>query len=367
MNYMRLALDLAKDALGTTSPNPAVGAVLVKSGHIIGKGYTQKPGQAHAEICAINQAGNQTENSTLYVTLEPCSHHGRTPPCTSAIIQAGITKVHMALLDPNPLINGLGKKELENAGIAVAVGDREEEATQINEAYLKFTRTGLPFITAKYAASLDGKIGTRTGDSHWITGNAARRKANQLRDKYDAIMVGIGTVLKDDPRLTARNDQNLPLPQQPLRVIVDSNGRTPTTANLFEEPGEILIATGPIEQSRVKALEKSGATVVEFPTLSGVVDLRELMRFLGHRQTTSILIEGGGGLLGSVIEYRLADKLVVFLAPMIIGGVNAIPSIGGLGSEKISDSLRLERITFQHEEGDHLIITGYPKKKDTQD
>ena len=250
MDYMSRALDLAGQALGTTSPNPAVGAVLVKEGQVVGEGFTQAPGEAHAEIMALHQAGELARSATLYVTLEPCSHQGRTPPCTSAIVAAGVAEIHMALLDPNPLINGRGRKELEEAGISVAVGEREEEARQVNEAYLKFTRTGLPFVTAKYAASLDGKIATRTGDARWITGVTARRHANRLRAASDVVMVGIGTVLADDPLLTARDDQDHPLPHQPLRVIVDSSGRTPATARLFQEPGRVLIAGSRISPRR---------------------------------------------------------------------------------------------------------------------
>ncbi|MCZ6891310.1 MAG: bifunctional diaminohydroxyphosphoribosylaminopyrimidine deaminase/5-amino-6-(5-phosphoribosylamino)uracil reductase RibD [Chloroflexi bacterium] len=359
MDYMSRALDLAGQALGTTSPNPAVGAVLVKEGQVVGEGFTQAPGEAHAEIMALHQAGELARSATLYVTLEPCSHQGRTPPCTSAIVAAGVAEVHMALLDPNPLINGRGRKELEEAGISVAVGEREEEARQVNEAYLKFTRTGLPFVTAKYAASLDGKIATRTGDARWITGVTARRRANQLRAASDVVMVGIGTVLADDPLLTARDDQDHPLPDQPLRVIVDSSGRTPETARLFQEPGRVLIAGSRISPRRAEALKGAGAEVLELPAMDGSVDLRALMAALGQRQATAVLVEGGGRLLGSVLGQGLADKVVVFLAPVIIGGAEAVPAVGGVGIGTVGEALRLADVSVE-QVGEDLMVVVFP-------
>ena len=363
MDYMSRALALARQALGTTSPNPAVGAVLVWDGQVVGEGYTQAPGEAHAEIMALHQAGERARSATLYVTLEPCNHQGRTPPCTSTIVAAGVAEVHMALLDPNPLINGKGREELEAAGISVTVGEQEEAAGQVNEAYLKFTRTGLPFVIAKYAASLDGKIATRTGDARWITGVAARRRANQLRAASDAVMVGVGTVLADDPLLTARDDQDHPLPHQPLRVIVDSNGRTPATARLFQEPGRVLIAGARITPRRAGALKRAGAEVLELPAGDGSVDLRALMAALGKRQATAVLVEGGGGLLGSVLGQGLADKLAVFLAPVIIGGAEAVPAVGGVGSDTVAEALRLREVTVE-QVGEDLMVVGYPVRKD---
>ena len=362
MDYMSRALDLARQALGTTSPNPAVGAVLVKDGQVVGEGYTQAPGEAHAEIVALHQAGERARSATLYVTLEPCRHQGRTPPCTSAIVAAGVAEVHMSLLDPNPLINGKGREELEEAGISVAVGEHEDAARRVNEAYLKFTRTGLPFVTAKYAASLDGKIATRTGDARWITGVAARRRANQLRAASDVVMVGVGTVLADDPLLTARDDQDHPLPHQPLRVIVDSSGRTPATARLFQEPGHVLIAGARISPRRAGALKRAGAEVLELPAEDGSVDLRALMTTLGQRQAAAVLVEGGGGLLGSVLGQELADKLAVFLAPVIIGGVEAVPAVGGAGSDTVAEAMRLRNVSVE-QVGEDLMVVGYPARK----
>ena len=364
MDYMSRALDLAGQALGTTSPNPAVGAVLVKDGQVVGEGYTQAPGEAHAEIVALRQAGERARSATLYVTLEPCRHQGRTPPCTSAIVAAGVVEVHMSLLDPNPLINGKGREDLEEAGISVAVGEQEEEARRVNEAYLKFTRTGLPFVIAKYAASLDGKIATRTGDARWITGDAARRRANQLRAASDVVMVGIGTVLADDPLLTARDDHDRPLPHQPLRVIVDSSGRTPATARLLQEPGRVLIAGSRISPRRAGALKRAGAEVLELPAGDGSVDLRALMTTLGQRQAIAVLVEGGGGLLGSVLGQEMADKLTVFLAPVIIGGEEAVPAVGGAGSDTVAEAMRLRNVSVE-QVGEDLMVVGYPVRKST--
>ena len=361
MDYMSRALALAGQALGTTSPNPAVGAVLVRDGQVVGEGYTQAPGEAHAEIVALHQAGEFARSATLYVTLEPCSHQGRTPPCTSAIVAAGVAEVHMSLLDPNPLINGKGREELEEAGISVTVGEQEEAAGQVNEAYLKFTRTGLPFVIAKYAASLDGKIATRTGDARWITGVAARRRANQLRAVSDVVMVGVGTVLADDPLLTARDDQDHPLPHQPLRVIVDSTGRTPATSKLFQEPGKVLVAGARIPPHRAGALKRAGAEVLELPAGDGSVDLRALMAALGQRQATAVLVEGGGRLLGSVLGQDLADKLAVFLAPVIIGGAEAVSAVGGAGSDTVVEALRLREVTVE-QVGEDLMVAGYPAR-----
>ena len=356
---MSRALALARQAMGTTNPNPAVGAVLVRDGQVVGEGYTQAPGKAHAEIVALHQAGELALNATLYVTLEPCSHQGRTPPCTSAIVAAGVAEAHMALLDPNPLINGKGREELEAAGISVTVGEQEEAAGQVNEAYLKFTRTGLPFVITKYAASLDGKIATRTGDARWITGVAARRRANQLRAASDTVMVGVGTVMADDPLLTARDDQDQPLPHQPLRVIVDSGGRTPATARLFQEPGRVLIAGARISPRRAVALKQAGAEVLELAAGDGSVNLRALMAALSQRQATAVLVEGGGQLLGSVLGQGLADKVVVFLAPVIIGGAEAVPAVGGAGSDTVAKALRLRGVTVE-QVGEDLMVVGYP-------
>ncbi|MCE2462923.1 MAG: bifunctional diaminohydroxyphosphoribosylaminopyrimidine deaminase/5-amino-6-(5-phosphoribosylamino)uracil reductase RibD, partial [Dehalococcoidia bacterium] len=242
MSHMRQALALARLALGTTSPNPAVGAVIVRDGVVVGEGFTQPPGHAHAEVMALQQAGRNSRDASLYVTLEPCCTYGRTPPCTQAIIAAGISEVHAAITDPNPRVNGKGLSELEATGIKVYRGDGEEEAREMYEAFARHVNTGLPFVTAKFAMSLDGKIATHTGDSKWVTGPLARGHVQEMRRTCDAIMVGVNTVLRDNPRLTARDRDGSLLSRQPLRVILDSKARTPTDAILLSEPGLTFIA-----------------------------------------------------------------------------------------------------------------------------
>jgi len=357
MDCMERAISLARLALGSSSPNPAVGAVIAKDGVIIGEGYTQPPGYYHAEVVALRQAGKEAHGATMYVTLEPCCHFGRTPPCTQAIIDSGIAEVHIATLDPNPLVSTRGKAALDEVGIKTKLGEHEEEARELNEAYVKFITTGLPFVNVKFAISLDGKIATKTGDSRWISGEGSREYVHQLRRAADVIMVGVNTVLSDDPQLTARDSSGLE--KQPLRVIVDGEARTPPTARLFSEPGTTIVATTPAAApNRVKKLEKAGAEVLEFSPLEGLVDLEELIRELGRRELTSVLVEGGGTLLGSFFEQGLVDKVIVFIAPLIIGGKEARLAVGGKGAERIAQALRLSRVKVERYDDDVMIV-GY--------
>jgi diaminohydroxyphosphoribosylaminopyrimidine deaminase/5-amino-6-(5-phosphoribosylamino)uracil reductase len=361
MNYMGQALSLARLALGQASPNPAVGAVVVKEGVIIGQGYTQPPGSHHAEVVALKQAGGEARDSVMYVTLEPCCHYGRTPPCTRAIISSGIREVHMAMLDPNPLVSGGGKDELEGKGIKTYLGEDEEEAREINEAYIKFITTGIPFVTAKFAVSLDGKIATRKGDSQWISGNEARKYVHNLRYTTDAIMAGVNTVLADDPHLTTRccGGRGGTARKQPLRVIVDGEGRTPLTARVFSEPGKTLLALGRKATPEKKAaFAQAGAEILELPTAKGLVNLEKLLTALGEREIASILVEGGGILLGSLFDRGLVDKVIAFIAPIIIGGAEAKTAVAGKGVDKVADSFRLERIKVE-KLGDDLMVSGY--------
>ncbi len=359
MSHMQRALELARKALGTTSPNPAVGAVIVKSGQVIGEGYTQPPGSAHAEVMALRAAGSAAVGATMYVTLEPCCHYGRTPPCTRAIIEAGIAEVHIATLDPNPLVNGKGLAELQAAGIGVSVGEDQEAARELNEAYFKFITTGLPFVTAKFAMSLDGKIATHSGDSQWITGEAARRYANRLRATVDAVMVGVNTIIADDPQLTARDDRGQPLEHQPLRGIVDSGGRTPTHAQAFRGPGQTLIATtAAIAPLAKAALENAGAEVLLLPSQEGMVDAKALFSALGARGIINVMVEGGGTLLGSLFDAGLVDRVLAFVAPVIIGGRYAPTAVAGLGAATMGEALRLERTEVERI-GDDVLIRGY--------
>jgi diaminohydroxyphosphoribosylaminopyrimidine deaminase/5-amino-6-(5-phosphoribosylamino)uracil reductase len=361
MDYMEQALKLARLALGEVSPNPAVGAVIVRGDEIVGEGFTQPPGQDHAEIVALKQAGQKSHGATLYVTLEPCCHFGRTPPCTRDIIAAGIREVHIATLDDNPLVFGLGKAELEDAGLEVHVGEHRDAARELNEAYFKYINTGLPFVTAKYSMSLDGKIATRTGDSKWISNEDSRNFSHTLRHASDAIMAGVGTVLADNPHLTARGcaGRGGTSHKQPLRVIVDSNGRTPIESCLFTEPGRTLMALGNgVPGTRLAAYRSLGAEVEKFPGGDNRVDLRALLKYLGDHHVTSVLVEGGGTLLGSLFDAGLVDKVIAIVAPMIIGGAAAKTPVAGVGIEKIAQVQKLENVRVTRF-GDDTVVSGY--------
>ncbi|HUT96771.1 MAG TPA: bifunctional diaminohydroxyphosphoribosylaminopyrimidine deaminase/5-amino-6-(5-phosphoribosylamino)uracil reductase RibD [Dehalococcoidales bacterium] len=364
MDYMEQALSLAKLALGHASPNPAVGAVVVKGGEVVGQGYTQPPGSHHAEVLALKQAGREAEGGTMYVTLEPCAHQGRTPPCTGAIISAGVSEVHMAMLDPNPIVLGRGQEELKKAGIKTALGEHEAEAREVNEAYIKFITTGLPFVTAKFAMSLDGKIATKTGDSRWISGIESRKFVHFLRYTSDAIMAGVNTLLADNPHLTTRcsGGKGGRARKQPLRVIVDGNGRTPLDSKIFKEPGKTLLALGqklgPKERA---AFTDAGAEVLEPSTPDEVVDLEKLLKVLGEREITSVMVEGGGILLGSLFDRGLVDKVIAFIAPIIIGGAEAKAAVAGEGVSKVAESFHLERVKMGRL-GDDLVVSGYVAK-----
>ena len=364
MDYMEQAFSLAKLALGQVSPNPAVGAVVVKNDIVVGQGYTQPPGSWHAEVVALKQAGKEARGSVMYVTLEPCCHYGRTPPCTQAIIAAGIAEVHVAMLDANPLVSGRGKDELEREGIKVYLGEHEEEAKRSNEAYTKFITTGMPFVTAKFAISLDGKIATKSGDSKWISGDEARKYVHNLRYTSDAIMAGVNTVLVDDPRLTARScgGKGGAARKQPLRVIVDGKGRMQLTAQLLSEPGKTLLALGKFVTPEEKAtFAQVGAELLELPLEGGLVDLGKLLKALGERQITSVLVEGGGILLGSLFDCKLVDKVIAFIAPIIIGGKEAKTAVSGKGVDKVVDSLKLEHVSLE-KLGEDLMVSGYVRE-----
>ena len=365
MDYMEQALSLARLALGQVSPNPAVGAVIVNNGEVVGQGYTQRPGSPHAEVVALKQAGEHTRGSVIYVTLEPCCHYGRTPPCAEAIIDAGISEVHLAMLDPNPLVSGRGTAELEKKGIRTYVGEHEEEAEQINEAYIKFITTGMPFVTAKFAVSLDGKIATKSGDSKWISSEVARKRVHNLRYTTDAIMVGVNTVLIDDPELTARTcgGKGGAVRAQPLRVIVDSKGRTPLTARVLSAPGKtVLVLARSSQPEEKKAFAQVDAELLELPSGEGLVDLEKLLKVLGEQKITSVLVEGGGILLGSLFDGGLIDKVVAFIAPIIIGGEEAKTAVGGRGVDKVAGALRLERVCMERL-GDDMVVSGYVSAK----
>jgi diaminohydroxyphosphoribosylaminopyrimidine deaminase/5-amino-6-(5-phosphoribosylamino)uracil reductase len=363
MDYMEVALSLAKLAQGQVSPNPAVGAVIVKDDVILSMGYTQPPGGDHAEIVALKQAGSEARGATMYVTLEPHCHQGRTPPCTKAIIQAGISEVHFAVIDPNPKVAGKGQAELQQAGLKMFVGEHAVEALELNEAFNKYITTGLPFVTVKFACSLDGKIATRSGDSKWITGEAARKQVQHIRYISDAVMTGANTVIADDPRLTVRLAVKGGIThKQPLRIVIDGLGRTPPAARLFGEPGKTLMVIGEsVSNSTKKALREMGAEILEMPAPNGLFDLHQLMQVLGQKEITHILVETGGILLGSLFDTGLVDKVVAFLAPIIIGGEEARPAVAGRGIDKLTDCSRLKDVKVERVGAD-IMVSGYVVK-----
>lgn len=352
--YMNEALKIAANARGRTSPNPLVGAVIVKNNRIIAEGWHRQAGTPHAEINALNMAGDLAKDSTLYVTLEPCSHFGRTPPCANAIVNAGIKKVVIAMTDPNPKVAGRGIEILKNAGIEVEVGILEDQARRLNEVFIKWITTQKPFVTLKTAMSLDGKIATATGQSQWITSEESRRKVHELRDINDAIMIGIGTVLADNPSLTTRIDGG----KNPIRIIVDSQLRTPINANVIVDgQAKTIIATtknAPI--NKVDALKKSGVEII-FCGDDRRVDLNILMNELASREITSIFVEGGGTLNFSLLENHLVDKVFAFIAPKIIGGREALTSVEGDGFSDLNKAINLKNITTEMI-GEDILISG---------
>ncbi len=357
--YMRRALHLAAQGLGRTAPNPAVGAVIVQGGQIVGEGYHRGAGQPHAEVEALQQAGQLAGGADLYVTLEPCSTVGRTPPCTEAIAQAGIGRVMYACRDCDPRNAGRADEVLAAKGIDTVRGILGEEARRLNEAYFKHKTTGLPFVTVKLASSLDGKIATRSGDSRWVTGEQARRFVHQLRDRSDAVMVGIGTVLTDDPALTTRLDGSPGRDAQ--RVIADSAARTPPDAQVItgdRGAGCLIATTTAAAQERVTALQQAGAEVLRLPTKNNKEDLRGLMEELGRRDVMSLLVEGGATLASGLLAEGLVDKLLMFYAPKIVGDEDALGAIAGLAVAQMSDALTVE-ITDIERIGEDVLITAY--------
>lgn len=359
--YMRRALDLAQQAAGHTSPNPAVGAVIVKNGHIVAEGFTQPVGKPHAEAEALRKAGKAAEGATIYVTLEPCNHFGRTPPCTLGIIEAGIKEVHYAVVDPNPRAAG-GHQRLLDAGIRVYTGMFADEAHQLNRYFFHHTQTGRPYVTAKFACSLDGKIATHTGESQWITGPAARQKGHELRQLSDGILIGGGTALADDPRLTTRlatGDGREP--SHPTRVVLDTKGKLPETLNLFSGklPGQTLLAVSDqISAADRQRLTRPGVELIQTKLNGcGRIDIHHLLEQLGQRGMQSLMVEGGGQVLGSFFEAGAVDEVWAFIAPKIIGGQTAPGPIGGMGFGKLQDALELENIETQ-QLGSDLFIRG---------
>jgi diaminohydroxyphosphoribosylaminopyrimidine deaminase/5-amino-6-(5-phosphoribosylamino)uracil reductase len=354
---MRRALELAERAAGLTSPNPMVGAVIVRDGVIVGEGFHAAAGGPHAEIEALAAAGERARGGTLYLTLEPCAHHGRTPPCAPAVIQAGLARVVVAARDPNALVDGRGIEALRASGIAVEVGLLAAEAEALNRAFVTWIREGRPHVTLKTAMTLDGKIADVHGGSRWITGEAARAETHRLRSCSDAIIVGIGTALADDPELTVRLET--PWPREPYRVVIDTEARLPAGARMVHAgtPSRAVVAVGPrADAGRVRGLEAAGATVVRCPDSAGRVDLGALLRWLAEREVTAALLEGGGELNAAFLDAGLVDRVVAFVAPVIVGGRAAGTPVEG-GGRALKDALRLWGTTVRRL-GDDVVIEG---------
>jgi diaminohydroxyphosphoribosylaminopyrimidine deaminase / 5-amino-6-(5-phosphoribosylamino)uracil reductase len=358
--HMRQCLSLAEHGLGFTSPNPVVGAVVVKDGRVIARGFHQKAGADHAEAAALRQAGEAARGATLYVSLEPCAHQGRTPPCADEIIRRGMARVVVALLDPNPLVDGKGSDRLRAAGITVEVGLLETRARRLNEAFITNMRAQRPFVALKAAASLDGRIATGSGESRWITGEAARAYGHRLRGWYDGIMVGVNTVLKDDPSLTPRIAPYLG--KKTMRIVVDSAARLPLDCVLVKSAREtplVVAVTGRALPAKVKELTQQGVTVILADEERGRVDLADLLAKLYGLSLRSVLVEGGGELLASFAERDLFDKLYLFQAPKLIGGTGAPSFLGGRGVERLAAAPRLKLVSSRRL-GDDTLFEYYP-------
>lgn len=343
IEYMRRAIELAERGVGFTNPNPMVGAVIVKGGKVIGEGWHERCGEWHAERNAFRNCTVPAEGATMYVTLEPCCHYGKTPPCTEAIIEHGIARVVVGMEDPNPLVAGKGIALLREAGIEVVCGVEEEALREQNRVFLKYISTKLPWVAMKTAMTLDGKIATRTGDSKWITGAEARAYVHELRHRFMAIVVGIGTAVADDPLLNCRIEGRGV--RQPIRVVVDSNARLSLDSQLVKTAGEyrtIVAHTCFAPEERVKALREIGVEMLLCKEKEGLVDVRNLLELLGQSGIDSILLEGGGSLNYTFLSEGLADELYAFIAPKIVGGMNAKTPVEGAGMEKMADAINLE-------------------------
>ena len=354
--YMSLAMELAEKGCGKVEPNPMVGAVLVKNGEIIGKGYHRVFGGHHAEIHAINEAGVNCKGATLYVSMEPCAHYGKTAPCADAIIKAGIIKVVASVIDPNPITSGKGMQKLKEGGVEIRTGVMELQAKRLNAPFFKLMQKGLPYVTVKWAMSIDGKIATHTGDSRWITSEESREYVHKIRGQMDGIMVGINTVLRDDPLLPCRIKGG----RNPKRILVDSNASLPLNSRLLStiHESEIIVAVNKnAQQKQVEKLEKLGCKIIQTNGINDRVDLHELFKRLGKMNLTNILVEGGSRIITSVIEERLADKLIVFIAPIIIGGEFSKSPVLGEGINKICEASGISEITVKRISND-IVIEG---------
>lgn len=350
--YMEMTIKVAEKSKGTVSPNPLVGCLIVKRGKIVGRGYHKQYGGEHAEINAIKNAGKKVANSTMYINLEPCSHWGKTPPCTEKIVESGIREVIIGAYDPNPLVEGF--RELKFRGIKTKINILEKEAKKLNEIYLKYMKSKKPFVILKVAMSMDGKIATKTGDSKYITGTEARKYVHQLRSDLDAVMVGINTVLKDNPKLTPRMVKQ---GHDPMKIVIDSELKMPMKCNLMKHPSKLIIATtNKASKAKINKFYQKGVNVIALKSDKGMVNLKELMKELGKKEITSVMIEGGSKLNSSAIKDRIADKLLIFTAPKLVG--NGFEAIGNLGITNIDKAVKLKSIKTM-KIGKDILLEGY--------
>lgn len=350
--FLREILRFAKRGEGWTNPNPMVGAVIVKNKKIVARGYHRAAGWPHAEIEALNAAKTSVKGATLYVNLEPCCHFGKTPPCTEAIIKSGIKRAVFSTLDPNPKVSGKGAKALRKAEISLSVGELAAEARKLNEAFFTFHQKHRPFIVLRFAASLDGKIATRTGNSQWITNQESRLFEQKLRATYQAILVGVGTVLTDNPHLGSRHSQK----RDPFRIILDTTLKTPLSSQVLRDENALVVTSRESSPVKRNLLQSKGVKVIAFPGRK--ISLRRLMHELYEREIISVLVEGGGQVLGSFVDAKLVDKVYAIHAPLLIGGETATSAIRGQGAAKVSQAIRLKDISYKRF-GDNLLTIGY--------
>lgn len=361
LTYMSLALELAKKGKGKVNPNPMVGAVIVKNNKVIGQGYHEEYGKNHAEINALNNSLENVEGATLYVTLEPCCHYGKTPPCVDKIIESKISKVVIASRDPNPLVSGNGIKKLIEAGVEVIVGILDNENKKLNEVFMKYIKLKKPFIIMKSAMSLDGKIATYGGESKWISSEESRKNVHKLRNEVMAILVGVNTIIKDDPELTCRlkNSKN------PIRIVVDSSLRIPINSkvvNQINKAKTIIVTTTKANKDKINSLENKGVKVIISKLKDNRVDLEDMMIKLGKLKIDSILLEGGSSLNFSALSKNLVDKIQVYIAPKLIGGETSKTPIGGSGIEMLKDVFKVKDMTFESI-GEDVLIQGYVERR----
>lgn len=360
--YMRLAMQLAGNAIGRTSPNPLVGAVIVKDNRVVGCGWHRKAGTPHAEVHALNQAGELAQGADVYVTLEPCAHYGKTPPCAKALVEAKVKNVYGGLLDVNPKVAGKGFKILEDAGIHVEYGFLQDELRKQNEVFFKWIEHKKPFIVLKAAMTLDGKIATATGQSKWITNETSRAYGYKLRDIYDGIMVGINTVIEDNPMLTARVDGG----KNPIRIVVDSSLKIDINANVVQDKSAktIIATTDKADKDKILKLQAQDVDVIVVDKdKNDKVDIEKLLDILGQQNICSILVEGGATLSGSFVAKKLVDKVYFFIAPKIVGGKEAKTPVAGTGILNLQEALALKDIQVEKLDEDILIIGRVDKDK----